>query len=230
MSERAQVVVVAGGLGTRVAHLTGGRPKTLIEVGGRPFLDLQLAWLRDAGHVHFCLGMGGGEIRQRLEQQDELRSWSASHEHEPLGVVGALRHALPALGPWFIVLLGDVLPAVAFSELEAAATAVAAEGRSALVVAPSSSEPGQRGNTRVDGGLVVAYAKDGPPLPYVHAGASVLQRADLEASAARDELDLYAPLAAAGRLAAVHVPARSSEVGSEEGIAALGARLERERG
>ncbi|HZB90748.1 MAG TPA: NTP transferase domain-containing protein, partial [Stellaceae bacterium] len=37
--------VLAGGLGTRVAHCLGDLPKAMAPAGGRPFLDHLLDWL-----------------------------------------------------------------------------------------------------------------------------------------------------------------------------------------
>ena len=53
-----QAVIVAGGRGTRLGSLTADRPKAMVEVGGRPFLDNLLELLRDEGFGEVLLLLG----------------------------------------------------------------------------------------------------------------------------------------------------------------------------
>lgn len=53
-----QAVIVAGGRGTRLGPLTADRPKALVPVGGRPFIDLLIASLRDRGFDRILLLLG----------------------------------------------------------------------------------------------------------------------------------------------------------------------------
>jgi NDP-sugar pyrophosphorylase family protein len=43
--ENIDVVILAGGLGTRLRNVVGDRPKVLAPVAGRPFLEYLLRWL-----------------------------------------------------------------------------------------------------------------------------------------------------------------------------------------
>jgi NDP-sugar pyrophosphorylase family protein len=60
-----QVVILAGGLGTRMRALAPEIPKCLIEVAGRPFADLQLSWLSSQGvsHILYSIGYLGEKVR-----------------------------------------------------------------------------------------------------------------------------------------------------------------------
>ena len=53
-----QAVILAGGRGTRLKPLTDTRPKPMIEIHGRPFLEYQIEQLRDQGfeRILFLLG------------------------------------------------------------------------------------------------------------------------------------------------------------------------------
>ena len=49
---RRSVAVLAGGLGTRVAHLTGvDAPKPMLPIGDRPFADFKLAQLGASAEI-----------------------------------------------------------------------------------------------------------------------------------------------------------------------------------
>ena len=111
-----EAVIVAGGFGTRLLPLTEHRPKHLLEVGGVPFLEHQLARLAAAGVRHVVLATSyradlfepvlgdGSRWDLRLDYVQEV---------EPLGTGGAIRNVAAALGDdphgAVVVLNGDVL-------------------------------------------------------------------------------------------------------------------------
>ena len=111
-------VLVAGGLGTRMLPLTERRPKHLLEVGGVPFLEHQLAKLAGAGVGHVVLATSyRAELFQPVLGRGERFGVRLGYvtEDEPLGTGGAIRHAVdraaPAADPGgaVVVLNGDVL-------------------------------------------------------------------------------------------------------------------------
>ena len=59
------VAVLAGGLATRLNPLTAHRPKSLVNVAGRPFIFHQLEMLRKQGidRVVLCVAHLGEQIR-----------------------------------------------------------------------------------------------------------------------------------------------------------------------
>src|SRR5262249_41662980 len=60
------VVILCGGLGTRLRPVLADVPKGLAPVGDRPFLEIQLELLRGQGARRFvlCVGHLAGQIRQ----------------------------------------------------------------------------------------------------------------------------------------------------------------------
>ncbi len=111
-----EAVIVAGGYGTRLLPLTTHRPKHLLEVGGRPFLEHQVSRLAAAGVGHVVLATSYRADLFEPVLGDGSR-WgirlSYVQEDEPLGTGGAIRNVADVLGPdpegAVVVLNGDVL-------------------------------------------------------------------------------------------------------------------------
>ncbi len=53
-----QAVILAGGRGTRLKPLTDDRPKPMVEINGKPFLEYQIAQLREQGFKKVLLLLG----------------------------------------------------------------------------------------------------------------------------------------------------------------------------
>ena len=93
------VLVLAGGLGTRLRSVVADRPKVLALVGGQPFLDILVAQLYGHGvrRIGLLLGHLHQQVQDHVERVLQLRfpdiEFALSVEPEPLGTAGALRHA-----------------------------------------------------------------------------------------------------------------------------------------
>jgi len=61
-----EAIVLAGGLGTRLSSLLMDRPKAMIEVGGRPFLEIMLDRLAQSSVARVILATGHG--RETIER------------------------------------------------------------------------------------------------------------------------------------------------------------------
>jgi len=105
-------LVLAGGLGTRLAPVIGGRPKVIAEVDGRPFLAFLLDRLarEGVGDVVLCTGHLGEQVADAIGHRHSGMTVTYSRETTPLGTGGALRHALALVGDDTVLALnGDSL-------------------------------------------------------------------------------------------------------------------------
>lgn len=131
-SRENPVVVMAGGLGTRLRPLTEERPKPLVEVGGKPILETILENLTDYGFHRFFFS-----VNYKAEMVEEHfgdgSDWGVEieylNEDKRLGTAGPLRLLPEVPDQPMLVMNGDLLTTLNFAHLldyhqehEAAAT------------------------------------------------------------------------------------------------------------
>lgn len=108
-----QCVILLGGLGTRLGDLTRAMPKPLLEVAGRPFVDILVgesirrgftSILLLAGHAAEVVEQYAAKRRGSLPDDVEIH---VVVESEPLDTGGAVRNALDQLHDRFLLMNGD---------------------------------------------------------------------------------------------------------------------------
>ena len=114
------VVLMAGGKGERLRPLTADRPKPMLPVGGRPMLEIILDQCVEAGFGRFFLSVNYLK-QQIIDHFGDGSRWGVEirylEEESPLGTGGALG-LLPAIPDHpLLVMNGDVLTRIDFSQL-----------------------------------------------------------------------------------------------------------------
>lgn len=232
-----QCLVLAGGLGTRMARFTTDAPKALIPVLGRPFVEWQLEWLAGQGvaDVVFSIGYRGAQLREVVGdgRRFGLGVRYVDEGQRLRGTAGAVRLALDrgVVDPAFFVLYGDSFLSV---DMQAVWEAFSQRGVPALMTVFANHGQGDRSNVVFSDGRVARYDKHAPPSPevaWIDYGLSVLSAAVVTelvpAGAVADLAEVYRRLSVDGRLGGFEVTERFYEVGSEEGLASLEAHLAR---
>jgi mannose-1-phosphate guanylyltransferase len=105
-------IILAGGFGTRLEPLTLERPKALLPVNQRPFLESQFRRLSQAGVKRVVLSVfhQAAKISKALPKLKKFGlKVSLCRERQPLGTGGAIRFAWPKAAQSCLVLNGDVL-------------------------------------------------------------------------------------------------------------------------
>lgn len=126
-----QALVLAGGKGTRLRPLTEDKPKPMVEVDGRPFLELLLEHLADEGLEEAVLSTGylGETIRDHFGDGADLPlRIRYAEEDEPLGTGGGVKNAEDHLDDRFYLLYGDTYAPVDLHGLAAAQEALGTTG------------------------------------------------------------------------------------------------------
>jgi dTDP-glucose pyrophosphorylase len=114
------VVIMAGGLGTRLRPITETLPKPMIPIGGRPILELIIERFRDQGfrNITLCVNHLAEVIRDHFGAGHDFGvSIDYVQETKRLGTAGALSLVSPSPAMPTIVMNGDILTAVNFSQL-----------------------------------------------------------------------------------------------------------------
>lgn len=108
-----QCVILLGGLGTRLGDLTLAMPKPLLEVAGRPFVDILVREALRRGFTDILLLAGHASevvenyVALRRESLPAGAALEVVVESEPLGTGGAVRNALAQLDDRFLLMNGD---------------------------------------------------------------------------------------------------------------------------
>lgn len=114
------VVLMLGGLGTRLRPLTESMPKPLLSVGGKPILETIIERFSEQGfsHFYFCINYLGEQIQAHFGTGER---WGVEIEYiketHPLGTAGALSLIEQTVTEDLIVMNGDLLTKVDFVAL-----------------------------------------------------------------------------------------------------------------
>jgi NDP-sugar pyrophosphorylase family protein len=173
------VVVLAGGRGTRLQPVLGEKAKVLAQVAGKPFLSHLLSRLEAQGieKVVLALGCFHQEVLEYLEERTfEGLQVIPVVEDEPLGTAGAIRNSLEALtSDPVLVLNGDTFAEVPLESL----LAFHREQGAAVTLAAAYKENIQRyGSIEIDeAGQVLRFVEKGQSQSgHVSAGVYVISR------------------------------------------------------
>jgi len=185
MIDGMQAVILAGGLGVRLRPLTLTVPKPMVPVAGKPFLEHQIAMLREQGVDEVVLLTG--YLSQTIEDHfgdgsDFGVGIRYSREQQPLGTGGGLVQARDLLRDAFLLLNGD-----SYLEMDYRALyerLLGSDAQAALVLYDNSAEDTTvLNNIRLDSdGYVTRYEKDGgeeSDLTHVDAGVLAARKSVL---------------------------------------------------
>ena len=218
------VAILAGGMGTRLRHLTEKIPKSLLDINGEPFVSHQLSLLRSKGiiRVVICAGYLGEMIRgvvgdgSRFDIQVEY-SFDGGRL---LGTGGAIKKALPLLGKAFFVLYGDSYLECNYAEIE---SAFFDSGKSGLMTVLQNNGEWDTSNVVFQEGRIVRYDKRQPTynMKHIDYGLGVFHSRAFDNYSDDEVVDLatvYQGLLARNELAGFEVKYRFYEIGSRRGL------------
>jgi NDP-sugar pyrophosphorylase family protein len=221
---RLPVVILAGGLATRLGEVAANVPKILIDVAGRPFAEHQIALLGAQGvtRVVYCIGHLGARVRETL---GDGRRWGMTFEFvedgaEAAGTGGAILRALPRLAGPFFTMYGDAYLDWPLDEIQ---EAFQASRKPALMTVFRNDDRWGASNVVYRAGRIEAYNKvhRTPDMHHIDYGIGVLTAGVFDGRSAGESFDLaqvHGDLVREGRLAGFEVHRRFYEIGTPAGL------------
>ena len=221
------VAILAGGLATRLRPITERIPKSLVPVVGKPFLAHQLELLRSRGirRAVLCVGYLGEMIQRDFGDGERfcVKLDYAFDGPKLLGTGGAIKRALPLLGPEFFVLYGDSYLPVDYAPI---AEFFQRSGKLGCMTVYCNEGKYDTSNVVFRDGEIAVYDKKAklPEMRHIDYGLSLFKRAAFEAYPDGQPFDLaevMGRLVRERQLAGYEVRERFYEIGSPAGLAEL---------
>jgi len=206
----------------------------LVKVQGKPFLEYQLALLKQAGitNIVLCTGYMGEQIKSQFGNGGK---WGInikySSEDKPLGTAGALKKAEALLEDTFFTMYGDSYLFLDFSHIM---SYFESQKKLALMTVYKNYDRYDRSNTVVEGNLVKKFSKQEKTkdMVYIEYGANIFRKEVLE-MIPEDQFysldELFPRLIEMGELLAFEVKERFYEIGSPQGLKEFEEYLRREK-
>jgi D-glycero-alpha-D-manno-heptose 1-phosphate guanylyltransferase len=116
-----EALILAGGFGTRLGHLTKDTPKPMIEINGRPFLEYVLNFLILQRIENVVLSVGYKNEKIKADFGNNYKGLDIKYviEKNPLGTGGAIVKSTQFVEEdAFFALNGDTFFNISFSSLE----------------------------------------------------------------------------------------------------------------
>lgn len=218
------MVILAGGLATRLYPTTKTLPKSLIEIAGKPFIHHQLALIRDKGvtHVVLCVGYLGEMIEEYV---GDGSPWGLELQYsydgdELLGTGGAIKKALSLLPDSFFILYGDSYLDIDYSVV---IERFYDDNLPVLMTIYRNQNAFDTSNVLMKDGKILKYDKKSrdPAMEYIDYGFIVIRKEVFFQYLANEPFDLslvLSRMADSGQVAAFEVEQRFYEIGSAQGI------------
>lgn len=225
------ILILAGGLATRLRPLTETLPKSMIPIAGEPFIAAQLKLLRQAGikTVFLCLGYLGEQVQAYVEAHQSF-GLDVKYFYDGdtlLGTAGAIKRILHELPETFMVTYGDSYLIAPYADI---ARAFLESQKLGLMTVFHNQNAWDKSNIEFKHGKIIVYDKNQRTdrMHYIDYGLGVFHRAAFASVPTQQCYDLatvYQHLLNTQQLAAFEVSQRFYEVGSHAGIAELNAYL-----
>jgi NDP-sugar pyrophosphorylase family protein len=230
------IVVLAGGLGTRLDGLLTDVPKIMAPIGGHPFLEYVLGWLIEQGAARVILGLGhrARPVIEYLEAHAFPRlEILTAVEPRPLGTAGALGFASSYFrSDPVMVMNGDTFIE---ADLSAFLASHQKAGTTASVLSVKVHDPQRYGRIEIDSASRITRFEEKSSAAtapsWVNAGVYLFDRAILEriaklehGSLERDVLEALPP----GSVHACRAEGRFLDIGTPESLAQASAFFDRQ--
>jgi NDP-sugar pyrophosphorylase family protein len=229
------LILLSGGLATRMRPITEKIPKAMIDFNGEPFIHHQLRLLGSKGitHVILCLGFLGEIIEQYVGDGSKyhIKIEYFYDGNRLLGTGGAIKKIDSGLPNDFFILYGDSYLDIYYAIIE---KAYLSSKRNGLMTVYRNQDRWDNSNVIFRDGILIKYSKKQKlnEMNYIDYGLGILNKSVFAAFPRDIKFDLaeiYEQLSDENQLMGYEVFERFYEIGSMEGLNTLREKLIRTR-
>jgi len=230
----SQIVILAGGLGTRLYPITKEIPKSLVQIQGEPFIHWQLLHIKNNGikNVVMCLSHKADQIVDYLGNGSKygIDIQYSFDGQQQLGTGGAILNAIDKLHNDFFVIYGDSYLQIDFQE----AYRVFRESKQqALMTYIENFNKLHKNNIGIDQHGNFYYDKKVSKInmSYIDYGLSILKKEIFFGYSKKERFDLsdlLNNLSMKNLVAWLQADIKFHEIGSQEGIKEFSDFIEQE--
>jgi len=218
------VVILCGGLSTRLQSITENIPKSMINILDKPFIDHQLTLLQknNVKNVILCIGKFGEQIHNYVK---DGQKWNMSVQYSDdgkilLGTGGALLKAYSILPNNFIVMNGDSYLDIDYNEI---LQKYISERNLLLLTVFPIIDPKSYKNVYIKNKNILLYDKSGNNhnLNYIDYGFTLMKRRLLTNYIKESVFDfslIYSKAISQHSISCYKSPKIFHEIGSYEGL------------
>ena len=230
------IAILAGGMATRLSPVTSIIPKSLIRVGDKTFIDIQLELLKknNFSHVVLCVGYGGDLIRDHVGNGNKfgLNIEYSFDGKKLLGTGGAIKNAFKFLDDNFFVMYGDSYLPIRYKNVQ---KSFEKQNKLVLMTIYKNYDNYDKSNIIYRKGKIVHYKKqqtlenlfEHGVLDHIDYGLSILNKLALDKidKTCYDLSVVFEKMLDLDQLAALEIKSRFYEIGSFKGLDELRRKL-----
>jgi D-glycero-alpha-D-manno-heptose 1-phosphate guanylyltransferase len=172
-----EAIILAGGLGTRLAARLSDVPKAMAPVAGRPFLEILLRQLQHSGCSRVLLSVGHLHhvIKEHFSASINGMELEYSVETTPLGTGGAIRNTMGLVHEDMVLVLnGDTFLDADYARM---LSFHRSQGAAMTMAIRREADIARYGGVLVSGKQIVGFEEKGRSGPgWINAGAYVLDK------------------------------------------------------
>lgn len=219
-----QMVILCGGLATRLGDIAKETPKSMIKIDGKPFLEYQIDFLKKSSIKDIVLCVG--HLFEKIEDyfgngKDFGVNITYSHDGEKqLGPIGAVKNARSILDNVFFIMYGDSYVKMDFKDVY---SYFLNKDKLGLMCVYKNYDKYDKSNLVVKDGYVTGYndSNNSNDMIYIDYGTSILRKDSLE-QIPKDTFfttgDFFIKLIKDNELLAYEVKQRFYHIGNPESL------------
>ena len=223
------IIVLAGGLATRLRPLTETIPKSLIDINGLPFVIHQLRLFESKGltRIHFCLGFLGEMVEEIVKAESWKMEITFSYDGERLlGTGGAIKKMLKNFPEAFMITYGDSFLDINYEIVALFYNQHKTEAQKGLMTVFKNDGQWDSSNVIFKDNKIITYTKKykAEEMKYIDFGLGILTQKhflDYKPDQVFDLAEIYENASAQEKLIGYEVQNRFYEIGSFSGIQEL---------